>query len=91
MEQVIAAPEDPEAGKAEMGLHRFPRCSPGCIVPPRDAFGGFVARRQQAADQLEFLDRMIDALSETGSVDPKNFYESPYTDIDSQGIVDALT
>jgi type I restriction enzyme R subunit len=39
------------------------------------------------ADQLEFLDRIIDALTETGFVDPKSFYESPYTDINSQGIV----
>ena len=53
----------------------------------KEAFSGFIADRQLTADQLEFLDRIIDALSETGFVDPKNFYESPYTDIDSQGIV----
>nr|WP_245947702.1 hypothetical protein [Jannaschia seohaensis] len=44
-----------------------------------------MADRRLTAGQLEFLDRIIDALSETGFVDPKNFYVSPYTDIDSQG------
>jgi putative transposase len=53
----------------------------------KEAFNGFIADRQLTADQLEFLDRIIDALSETGFVDPKNFYESLYTDIASQGIV----
>lgn len=53
----------------------------------KEAFSSFNAEQQLTADQLEFLDRVIDALTETGFVDPNNFYESPYTDIDSQGIV----
>jgi type I restriction enzyme R subunit len=51
------------------------------------AFSGFIAERQLLADQLEFLERIIDALTETGFIDPKSFCESPYTDINSQGIV----
>jgi type I restriction enzyme R subunit len=88
LEQGIAAPEDLEAIKAEQGLGRFLRSLTGLDrAAAKEAFSGFIADRQLAADQLEFLDRIIDALTETGFVDPKNFYESPYTDIDSQGIV----
>lgn len=88
LEQGIAAPEDLDNIRAEEGLGRFLRSLTGLDrVAAKDAFSGFIADRQLTADQLEFLDRTIDALTETGFVDPKNFYESPYTDIDSQGIV----
>ncbi len=88
LNQGIAAPEDLDAVKAEEGLGRFLRSLTGLDrAAAKGAFSAFTAEAQLSADQLEFLDRIIDALSETGLVDPKNFYESPYTDIDSQGIV----
>lgn len=88
LEQGIAAPEELEAIKADEGLGHFIRSLTGLDrVAAKGAFSAFIADRQLKADQLEFLDRIIDALTETGFVDPKNFYESPYTDIDSQGIV----
>jgi len=88
LEQGIAAPEDLETIKAEIGLGRFLRSLTGLDrAAAKGAFGEFIADRQLTADQLEFLDRIIDGLTETGFVDPKSFYESPYTDIDSQGIV----
>jgi type I restriction enzyme R subunit len=87
LKQGIAAPEDLEAIKTEEGLGRFLRSLTGLDrAAAKDAFGDFIADRQLTADQLEFLDRIIDGLTEIGFVDPKNFYESPYTDIDSQGI-----
>jgi type I restriction enzyme R subunit len=88
LEQGIAAPEELETIKSAQGLGRFLRSLTGLDrTAAKDAFNGFIGDRQLSANQLEFLDRIIDALSETGFVDPKNFYESPYTDIDSQGIV----
>ena len=88
LEQGIAAPEDLESLKAEKGLGHFLRSLTGLErAAAKAAFSSFVAHQPLTADQLEFLDRIIDALCETGFVDPKNFYESPYTDIDSQGIV----
>lgn len=88
LEQGIAVAEDLDAIKAEEGLGRFLRSLTGLDrAAAKVAFSGFIAERQLLADQLEFLDRIIDALTETGFVDPKSFYESPYTDIDSQGIV----
>lgn len=75
----------------EEGLGRFLRSLTGLDrAAAKEAFSGFTASSPLTADQLEFLDRIIDALTETGLVDPKNFYESPYTDIDSQGIVGVL-
>ncbi|WP_372922973.1 DEAD/DEAH box helicase family protein, partial [Roseovarius sp.] len=88
LEQGIASPEDLDAIKAEQGLGRFLRSLTGLDrAAAKEAFSEFIADRQLTADQLEFLNRIIDALTETGFVDPENFYESPYTDIDSQGIV----
>ena len=88
LDQGIAAPEDLEAIKAEQGMVRFLRSLTGLDrAAAKEAFSGFTTSHRLNADQLEFLDLIIDALSETGFVDPKNFYESPYTDIDSQGIV----
>lgn len=87
-EQGIAAPEDLEAIKAEQGLGRFLRSLTGLDrAAAKEAFSGFIADRQLSSDQLEFLDRIIDALTETGIVEPDSFFKSPYTDMDSQGIV----
>jgi type I restriction enzyme R subunit len=32
------------------------------------------------------VDLVIDSLTETGSVEPATFYESPFTDLDDMGI-----
>lgn len=45
---------------------------------------GSVVRRGEG--QVEFLDMVIDSLTETGFVDPATFYESPFTDFDDMGI-----
>jgi type I restriction enzyme R subunit len=50
------------------------------------AFGEFIADRPLSADQLEFLDVVIDHLTERGLMDPKLLYESPFTDFDSNGV-----
>ena len=42
--------------------------------------------RKLTADQLEFVDLMIDHLTERGVMDPKLLYESPFTDFDSKGV-----
>jgi type I restriction enzyme R subunit len=38
------------------------------------------------ARQSEFVDLVIDHLTEQGSLSPERFYESPFTDIDARGI-----
>lgn len=52
----------------------------------KKAFSSFVTTHQLNGNQTEFLDLIIDSLTETGIVEPATFYESPYTDIDDMGI-----
>ena len=52
----------------------------------KDAFSKFVTQHQLNANQTEFLDLVIDSLTETGIVEPATFYESPFTDLDDMGI-----
>lgn len=71
----------------EGGLGRFLRSLTGLDRgAAKDAFSTFVARHDLTADQTEFLDLVIDSLTESGFVEPQVFYESPYTDIDDMGI-----
>jgi type I restriction enzyme R subunit len=51
------------------------------------AFSDFVAKHSLTADQMEFLDLLVEFLTENGTVDPRLFYESPFTDFDDLGIV----
>lgn len=52
----------------------------------KEAFSGFVVEHQPSADQMEFIDMLIDFLADSGVIDPRLFYESPFTDLDDQGI-----
>ena len=52
----------------------------------KEAFSTFVGQHQLNADQTEFLDLVINSLTESGYVDPASFYESPFTDLDDMGI-----
>jgi type I restriction enzyme R subunit len=38
------------------------------------------------AERTEFLNLVVDRLTEGGKVDPGIFYESPFTDLDDMGI-----
>jgi type I restriction enzyme R subunit len=42
--------------------------------------------RRLTADQLEFLDLIIDHLTARGVMDPKLLYEVPFTDFDRNGV-----
>lgn len=50
------------------------------------AFNQFIGDSNPTANQMEFLNLVIDHLTESGFVEPKRFYESPYTDFDDMGI-----
>ncbi|MCL1630273.1 hypothetical protein M3N55_16280 [Roseibaca sp. V10] len=71
----------------EGGVGRFLRSLTGLDkAATKEAFSLFVSRYQLSADQMEFLDMVIDSLTESGFVDPTTFYESPFTDLDDMGI-----
>jgi len=50
------------------------------------AFAEFLGGRRLNADQIEFLDLVIDHLTDRGVMDPSLLYESPFTDFDSKGV-----
>jgi type I restriction enzyme, R subunit len=52
----------------------------------KKAFEGFLAGKAPTADQIEFLNMIIDHLTERGAMEPKLLYESPFTDVNPHGI-----
>jgi len=51
----------------------------------KHAFGQFLSGKTPAANQIEFINLIIDHLTEHGVMDPGLLYESPFTDINPQG------
>ena len=73
--------------EAEGGLARFVRSLVGLDrETAKQAFAGFLKGRKLTADQIEFLDLVVDHLTARGVRDPKLLYESPFTDFDSNGV-----
>lgn len=52
----------------------------------KDAFGEFVTTHKLNADQTEFIDMIVDHLTDSGIVEPATFYESPFCDLNDMGI-----
>ena len=46
----------------------------------------FIDGRALTANQIEFTDLIIYYLTERGVLEPRRLYESPFTDIDDQGV-----
>ena len=51
----------------------------------KDAFGEFLDDKRYSANQIEFVNLLIDELADNGVIEPRRFYESPYIDISPQG------
>jgi type I restriction enzyme, R subunit len=69
------------------GLPRFVRALVGLDrEAAKRAFTEFLDGRKLTADQLEFLDLVIDHLTARGVMDPKLLYEAPFTDFDRNGV-----
>jgi type I restriction enzyme R subunit len=51
----------------------------------KDAFTDFLDDKRYNANQIEFVNLVIDELTENGVIDPRRFYESPFTDLSPQG------
>jgi type I restriction enzyme R subunit len=76
-----------DALRSDGGLGRFVRSLVGLDhAAAKRAFAGFLDGKVLTADQLEFLDLIIDHLTARGVMDPKLLYESPFTDFDSNGV-----
>jgi type I restriction enzyme R subunit len=50
------------------------------------AFAGFIESQNLTGNQIEFINLIVDHLTERGAMDPRRLYESPFTDLDDQGV-----
>ncbi len=73
--------------RADGGLGLFLRSLTGLDRPSAKAAFSKLTSSDLSSSQLEFVNLIIDHLCESGIVDPRRFYESPFTDIDARGII----
>jgi len=52
----------------------------------KEALGGFLAGGNLKANQIQFLDEVVNHLTEHGCMEASRLYESPYTDFNPQGV-----
>lgn len=76
-----------ERAKAESeGLGLFVRMLVGLDrAAAKEAFGGFLADRALTANQIEFVNLIVDHLTEHGVMKAEQLYESPFTDVAPTG------
>ncbi len=73
--------------KSQGGLGLFVRTLVGLErEAAKQAFAGFMAEKNLSGNQIEFINLVIDHLTERGAMDPRRLYESPFTDFDDQGV-----
>ena len=51
----------------------------------KQAFGAFTAGKTLSANQIEFVNLIVDHLTAHGAMAPALLYESPFTDLNPQG------
>ncbi|HEY5209872.1 MAG TPA: DEAD/DEAH box helicase family protein [Stellaceae bacterium] len=52
----------------------------------KQAFAAFLLDKTLAADQIEFVNMIVDHLTDRGTMEPALLYESPFTDLNSLGV-----
>ena len=82
-----ATPDDMQKAKEEShGLGLFVRSLVGLDrEAAKQAFAGFLAGKTLNANQIEFVNLIVDHLTEHGVMDAALLYESPFTDVTPQG------
>jgi type I restriction enzyme, R subunit len=75
-----------QAKQTSQGLGGFIRSLVGLNrEAAKQSFSEFLAESTASANQIEFINLIIDHLTHHGIMDPGLLYESPFTDINSQG------
>jgi type I restriction enzyme R subunit len=90
LERILAEcggePEVAEARRSASGLGLFIRGLVGLDrEAAKEAFGEFLAGRRFTADQIHFVDMIINQLTESGTMEPARLYEPPFTDLAPHG------
>lgn len=87
IEQGVAQAEDLDTIRDEGGLGLFIRRLVGLDrEAAKRALGEFIEGKTLTANQIQFVDLIIDHLTSQGVMDPRRLYESPFTDIDDHGV-----
>ena len=87
VEEAGASAGDLHALRTEGGLGLFVRSLVGLERDSaKAAFAEFVSDKNLSGNQIEFINLIIDHLTERGAMDPRRLYESPFTDFDDQGV-----
>ena len=82
-----ADPSEIEKVRKEGGFGLFVRSLVGMDrEAAKRAFDSFMLGKALTGNQIEFLNLVIDYLTERGTMDPKLLYESPFTDFDPLGV-----
>lgn len=86
-ESGIGTADDMEKAKNESeGLGLFVRALVGLDrEAAKQALAGFMAGKTLGANQIEFVNLIVDHLTEHGVMNPELLYESPFTDLNPQG------
>jgi type I restriction enzyme, R subunit len=86
-ESGVGTAEDIERAKRESkGLGLFVRSLVGLDrEAAKAALAGFLAGKTLGANQIEFLNLIVNHLTEHGVMEPARLYESPFTDLTPQG------
>jgi len=83
----IAGDDDLDRIRGEGGIGLFIRSLVGLErEAAKGALAGFMNGRTLTANQIEFIDLILNHLTEHGVMNPKRLYESPFTDLDDQGV-----
>jgi type I restriction enzyme R subunit len=86
-ESGLGNPEHLQKAKAECeGLGLFVRSLIGMERDAaKQALSGFIAGKTLSANQIEFVNLIVDHLTEHGAMKPELLYESPFTDLNPKG------
>jgi len=88
LESGVGSPTDlTQAKESASGLGRFVRSLIGLDrAAAKTAFAQFLNQQNATANQIEFINLIIDHLTNQGTMSPELLYESPFTDLHPLGV-----